>query len=102
MWKTIIIIITTIILIGLTTASIQAAERYAGKELTIRLDTEKNNSRNTSRLTNNSKVTNSFNISEGVSAGFIFGLDSNIPENSQSYTPEKQGFGLGLGFSFSF
>ncbi|WP_291327452.1 hypothetical protein [Desulfovibrio sp. UCD-KL4C] len=102
MWKKILIILAIFILTGLTIAAVNATERQTENELSTSIDNRNNNSRSTSQLTGKSIITNSFTLSDGINAGFLFGLDSNIHENEQKYTPEKKGLGLGLGFSFSF
>jgi len=102
MWKKAIIILTIFIFSGLTITAVNAAERSTENELSIRIDKRNYNSRSASQLTGKSIVTNSFTISDGINAGFIFGLDSNTHKNEQKYSPDKKGIGLGLGFSFSF
>jgi hypothetical protein len=102
MWKKAIIILAIFIFSGLTITAVNGAERRTENELSIRIDKRNYNSRSACHLTGKSIVTNSFTISDGINAGFIFGLDSDIHENDQNYTPDKKGLGLGLGFSFSF
>ncbi len=102
MWKKAIIILAIFIFSGLTVTAVNAAERRTDSELSTRIDSRNYNSRSAAQLTGKSIITDSFTLSDGINAGFIFGLDSDIHENDQNYTPDKKGLGLGLGFSFSF
>ncbi|WP_031485201.1 hypothetical protein [Maridesulfovibrio frigidus] len=97
MWKTIIILIAVLFL-TIPSVITQAEEPNQGNEVSLRA----NRNEAKSGLKGNTGPNNNLIISDGVSAGFIFGLDSNRPENKHGLVPENKGYGLGLGFSFNF
>ncbi len=97
MWKT-IIILTAVLFLAIPSVISQAEETEQGTELNLRVN--KNEAR--SQLKGPNGPNKNFILSDGVSAGFIFGLDSSRPKNKHGLNNEDNGYGLGFGFSFSF
>ncbi|OEU70113.1 MAG: hypothetical protein BA863_00215 [Desulfovibrio sp. S3730MH75] len=96
MWKTIIILIAVLFL-SMPSVISQAEEPAQGN---TSLRANRNEAK--SQLKGTTGPSNDVILSDGVSAGFIFGLDSTRPVNKHGLDDKDKGYRLGLGFSFSF
>ncbi len=98
MWKSIIII--TSLLVAMGSANTYAAGIESMKRETHQDRVDRNEIFN-ERMSFN-EMMGSFNLSEDVSTGIIFGLDREDRPSHEGPRDESKGMGIGIGFSLSF